>query len=400
VVTISSTIAYTSKVLDPWFQATSTSNTNLTGSQINYIFPNLPTSDIKSLYYPDRISPTLGCTEQYQFCNNTSCSKLTGFFANDSMPYFGLELNDDQKAIFNLIYNGAYGVTLNMGVYFLGDNFLLATEKTWSGWGWVSSPLPPNQWEKEAANIVNIMLAALQRRILDFASPPDIPFGISSGEVSSLSFITPPQTEAEKRACNIVRIRNSAYYNFNVDGIISILSLGLIIIVINALCLPGIVFWARRKFKLKMHPKDEWVHTSVLALFWNTVKSRGLRRLETHKRGDTPYPKISGLRFSVNRAWKTRDKEQQRNHQLHARRKCSRGEISNEEDEAMLAKGDHAGRASGGDFQEGAWAGASTHAGQHGQPSIDVQEQRPVERGRRAGRASDGDSQGAWAGVS
>ena len=42
-------------------------------------------------------------------------------------------------------------------------------------------------------------------------------------------------------------------------------------------------------------------------------------------------------------------------------------------------------------------AGASRHADQHGQPGVDVLESRPMEGGRRAGGASDGDEkEGAW----
>ncbi|KAF2190316.1 HET-domain-containing protein [Zopfia rhizophila CBS 207.26] len=60
-----------------------------------------------------------------------------------------------------------------------------------------------------------------------------------------------------------------------------------------------------------------------------------------------------------------------------------------------------AGGASDGDIQEGAWGGASRHADQHGQPGVDVHESRAAEGGRRAGGASDGDEkEGAWGGAS
>src|SRR2546423_9041644 len=50
---------------------------------------------------------------------------------------------------------------------------------------------------------------------------------------------------------------------------------------------------------------------------------------------------------------------------------------------------------------EGAGAGASFHADQHGQPGVDVLESRTMEGGRRAGGASDGDEkEGARRGAS
>lgn len=50
--------------------------------------------------------------------------------------------------------------------------------------------------------------------------------------------------------------------------------------------------------------------------------------------------------------------------------------------------------------KEGAWVRVSRHAGQHGQPSVDVLESRPVEGGRRTGGVSDRDEkEGAWEGT-
>ena len=57
--------------------------------------------------------------------------------------------------------------------------------------------------------------------------------------------------------------------------------------------------------------------------------------------------------------------------------------------------------ASDGDEKEGAKQGASRHAGQHGQPGVDVQESRPMEGGRRAISKGIGDLQeGARQGAS
>src|SRR5271170_5578207 len=63
--------------------------------------------------------------------------------------------------------------------------------------------------------------------------------------------------------------------------------------------------------------------------------------------------------------------------------------------------GRRAGGASNGDEKEGARPGASFHADQHGQPSVNVPESRTMEGGRRAVCASNGDEfEGARPGAS
>src|SRR5947207_1472700 len=61
------------------------------------------------------------------------------------------------------------------------------------------------------------------------------------------------------------------------------------------------------------------------------------------------------------------------------------------EESRPMEGGRRAGCASDGDELEGAGDGASFHADQHGQPGVDVLESRPMEGGRRAGGASDAD---------
>ena len=65
-VTLESRVGYTSPVLDPWFRATSTKDSNLTNSEEEYISSSSPLGTSIS-YYPDRMLSILGCTEQYQF---------------------------------------------------------------------------------------------------------------------------------------------------------------------------------------------------------------------------------------------------------------------------------------------------------------------------------------------
>src|ERR1700753_2876266 len=73
VLSITSRLSYSSQVLDPWFRATLSNDSTLIDCNTGFVA--VVTRDYsESWYYPDRLVSFLGCTEQYQFCNNTSCS--------------------------------------------------------------------------------------------------------------------------------------------------------------------------------------------------------------------------------------------------------------------------------------------------------------------------------------
>jgi hypothetical protein len=206
-------IVYTGEVLDPWFQANRTSNKDLVGSEIDFLNPRIPYG-INAGYLPNHLLSVLGCVEQYEFCNTTHCSGLGGLYANDTSDYLNLSLNDNQKAVFNLIWRAAWGIVVQNAPLFLGDQVLLAQQRVWIDSQAISAALPPDQWKAEVLNFMGVMMAALQRRVVDFASAPSISIPTSNGMVSSQSFVPQPETEAEKQLCGIIRIRNSAYYNF------------------------------------------------------------------------------------------------------------------------------------------------------------------------------------------
>jgi hypothetical protein len=121
----------------------------------------------------------VGCTEQYQFCANGNCSALMGLYANQDdtespRPYLGLTLNAQQQQIFNLIWNAASELGISQEVYLLGDEMLVAQKYRLDDdmEYRASAPLPPTQWQAELLNLANGMLAGLQRRIVDYGSPP------------------------------------------------------------------------------------------------------------------------------------------------------------------------------------------------------------------------------------
>ncbi|KAF2261851.1 hypothetical protein CC78DRAFT_619046 [Lojkania enalia] len=300
---IQSIVGYTSEVLDPWFRATSTNDSSKTGSSDNYVFPPSPYGT-KISYYPDRIVSVLGCTEQYQFCNNTNCSELDGLYANRSSPYLGLTFNDEQKAIFRLLWNAVFGVTINYGTFFFGDQLLLAREKLLSAQLAISAPLPSNQWELEVTNIVKVMLAALQRRVVDYASPPDIPLQMSTGRVSSLSLIEPPKADADKQICGIIRVRNAAYFNFSLVGLLAVFIVAISIISINLFCLPGVAFWVQQKLRRDLHLQREWTEGHLLRLLRTAFESHGAGPWVTD--GEIPVTEVPGLRFSADQVWEVK----------------------------------------------------------------------------------------------
>lgn len=110
-------------------------------------------SGTAGLFIPDTATAALGCTDQYAFCNTTTCSELAGVYANATTPHRGLALTSTQKAIFNLVSSTAESTTLNIGVTFLGAQQLRANDMVWyADEKTISSPLPPTQWESEVTN--------------------------------------------------------------------------------------------------------------------------------------------------------------------------------------------------------------------------------------------------------
>ncbi|KAK1752710.1 hypothetical protein QBC47DRAFT_405025 [Echria macrotheca] len=303
---LTNTAVYPQKVDDPWY--------NATGSE--------QLEDGQTIFFSNRVLSTMACMEQYQFCNATACAALNGLNAyltnNSGILQPGtpeLNLNDVQKGVLNLVWSAAQGTTIFEGVGTLGTKLLVAQQYLINvdGSNRVSAPLPSTLWQDEVRNMANLMLAGLQRIVLDFVSPPDIPVTtVLRGTVSARDYITDagPEFQETKAICNSVRIRDgTAYYNFSVAGLCVILSVGSAVMLINTFCVPNVVFWIRRRIlKEETHSrcaKQAWLESHWLYLL-RAVSERGKNggvRWDVEKDGGIPVTRGNTIGFRGTDMW-------------------------------------------------------------------------------------------------
>lgn len=269
---------YTFNVSDPWFRAGNATSISADGL-----------ADL-DFFTADKTTSALACTERYQFCTGSTCSSLGGVLRNATEPYWGLSLNSAQQAAFNLIQMSAQSLSINNVITFLGSEVLRANDYLWFGSGALySSPPPSTQWVEEVTNIVNVILAGMQRLVVDFARPPSYTVTTSRGTASSLEFVKPPLTPAERSLCSNVRVRDSSYSNFSVAGMAVILVFGFLLIFINIALLPGAYFWLQRKFHRSAYTKEEWLRGRLLMLQRAALEADGIGPWQVYEDRDIPW---------------------------------------------------------------------------------------------------------------
>ncbi|KAL8296635.1 hypothetical protein RB597_005961 [Gaeumannomyces tritici] len=186
---------YKNPVQDPWFRATKSMYQTGAGRPEETYYTSGRNMDISDqryyerfYYMSDQASTTIACTEQYQACNTTACSRLRGLSTSPfDYPSWGVELNDRQVAALALLHDVGYGS--------LGD---LVTKKprllrayrhlsqgdTYSRMGVPSYPskgLPPAHWRLEVSNMLHSPSPALQLLAAALAAPPNIPMSWRDG---------------------------------------------------------------------------------------------------------------------------------------------------------------------------------------------------------------------------
>ncbi|KAL9113385.1 MAG: hypothetical protein Q9227_002426 [Pyrenula ochraceoflavens] len=216
----------------------------------------------KSVYTQDRVVSVLGCTEQHQLCNpavlgSDGCSELTGLEVLGEYTYDMLQFNKRQSQIATRIWDIVDGQGVWGHLSDLGTQALIAETYVDGGNTQLSATLPEDQWIREVTGWYNGVLADIQRNIIDFAQGPMAPY-------DSHTYVEPPPAN-ETWMCNSQKIRGTAYYNFSVVSLLTILIVGGVILLANQTVIP-LVSLAQRLTGKGLSREQEWRQTYTLQL--------------------------------------------------------------------------------------------------------------------------------------
>ena len=245
----SNDILFLNKTADPWYSA-QTFYRYLPG-----ILDNVP---IPTYAHDDAVR-ALGCIERIQFCNpnvpgNSSCTPLTGISQAFQLgPLLWQDLT--QKAYFNWSTSGIYSGMMNIfeTTTIIGTAALQSRNTLAEG---VQFLIPDNQWELEMETFFKVILASLQRIIIDQATGPADP--------TLLPDLARPNTIEEQKVCANQKIRSDSYTSINVVGLIIIFVVGWLIIV-TSFALPIITRRIQQR-RNSSYSSLEWISNDTLQL--------------------------------------------------------------------------------------------------------------------------------------
>lgn len=254
-------IPFVSPVDDPWYSA----HSNPFQAIINdsAFQDNAGGSAIGTAYFRDRPVSVLACTEQYQLCaSNPSpeCTPLTGIdllleaMGNFSGVQAAISLNSAQTATPEVLFIASASMDLGALIGLLDVSSLLARNSKYTS---IQGSLPSNQWTLEVENWNQILLADMQRSVLEYATGPSNP--------EILPFLSPPNGSSQVNLCHNQRARSGQAQNFSVLAIVLILILGLLIICVD-IGLHRFVGYAQREQDLKDYRRLAWKSNWLLQL--------------------------------------------------------------------------------------------------------------------------------------
>ena len=255
---------YDGPVTDLWFKASSQNDTRGYSSSYPFSAPGA--------WYPDNVLSVLGCTEKYQFCAGGRCTNLSGIYMSEpgSPGASVLALTETQAAVYSVLWKAAWAIRLYFGGIYLEDRLLLAPR--FQHFAATSAPVNPDQWILEAENLHNLSMAALQRRVVEYGSPPDL---LIRRDVRTRQFIVPPPTDREASLCNNIKTRSSTHTSYSAANFLLVILAGATIIIVDFI-LPDLVFWVRRRRRRSANDEKTkaWIDGQVFRLHCAVLQSR------------------------------------------------------------------------------------------------------------------------------
>ncbi|KAL5326516.1 hypothetical protein ACEPPN_004202 [Leptodophora sp. 'Broadleaf-Isolate-01'] len=217
-----------------------------------------------TVYGMDNSVNVLGCTEQHQFCNpnrpmdsDSRCTPLLdwGTLGLDFDAYTSaiLDTPHQVEAITIIMYAALAAEMRNTIPYFHAP--LLASDYTS---GFMSSPLPSNQWELEATNWFSTGMNIIQRYVAETAT------GAPGKYAQYTTNAAANDTELQWFCANYI-MRDSAYQSFSILALSLIAGFGGLAI-LASLWLETIIGWIQTKLNRGSFHKMCWKLDSALQL--------------------------------------------------------------------------------------------------------------------------------------
>ncbi|KAB2571216.1 hypothetical protein DBV05_g10111 [Lasiodiplodia theobromae] len=201
--------------------------------------------DTTPTYWSDEVTSPMGLVLQHQLCKphlpaNIRCTPLSSLLntvdaATRLWPKSEL---DDNFEWFVAILEGAHD-SMMTPIKVLGPAALDSKSLLSQG---LMGPLASNQWQRDVTKWFNISLATIQQNFVDVAA--------GSSEPSQESFL---------------KILSTAYINFPVFGLATILIVGGLIIIISYTIEPFTV-WIQRRRNLDVYARLEWTMNETFQL--------------------------------------------------------------------------------------------------------------------------------------
>jgi len=248
-------VAYTAEVTDPWFRAP------IRGTA--YV-------GVPEVWMSNDTITGIGCTEQWQFCNDDKCAPLGGINSHQKEPPSSLELNSRQNEAYKILWQYAHYAVMDTIMQFIPNEVLLAQQLVYGSF-LISGPLPKNQWHLEVQNFHNITMAQIQ------AGGDARIFHPEAEIMPGMKFIDYLRNETDPEAlgvCKSQKMRNSKYVSFSMFGFMIIVVCSIIIIAVN-LFMVEIFTWLQTK-RGKSGTVIEWREDDVLRIQQHALQSRGI----------------------------------------------------------------------------------------------------------------------------
>ncbi|KAF2090371.1 hypothetical protein K490DRAFT_35524 [Saccharata proteae CBS 121410] len=310
-------VLFLAKVDDPWYSAHQSYNATISGG----------IAGSEPAWYRDKPVSILGCTTQYQYCNPnvaeaTGCTPLTGIFAAKNITndagFWGTELQ--RTAVHNFGYNNWYlSGAINTVVYNLGISALSARATMGGG---LQSPLPDNQWQLEVQHWYQILMANLQRMMIEAAvGPADAKLDV---------WMVKPSTREGRTLCASQKVKSTSYTSFSTLSLILVFVLGGLIIAVSY-TLEVLTSFVSRRLRLGLYQRVEWTANETLQLQRLAHEELGAGNWETRTRG-VPVTAFGERLAVLDLSWPE-----------HPRLRCGQGEgmgVAGKEKETAVVRSD------------------------------------------------------------